>query len=116
MSNTHSSSPPPHLSWDIGTAYDLFLSLGVLHQPEKFGLRPSWAAGVRSRLPSDARRALEEADRVLHVPFHWLHTLPAPRNAAGVLRALSALSHAQRLSLLALTPTMTEPAQSLLRK
>ena len=36
----------PRLSFDFGTAYDLFISLQVLHYPEKFGLRASWAAGV----------------------------------------------------------------------
>ena len=37
------------LLWDIGTAYEFFISLYVLHEPEKFGVRASWAAGIRSR-------------------------------------------------------------------
>lgn len=41
------------LYWDFGTAYDLFLSLHVLHEPDIFGLKASWAAGVRSRIPSE---------------------------------------------------------------
>ena len=32
------------LAWDWGTAYDLFMSLEVLHEPAKFGLRGAWAA------------------------------------------------------------------------
>ena len=35
------------LSWDLGTAYDFFISLHVLHNPDKFGLRGSWAAALR---------------------------------------------------------------------
>jgi hypothetical protein len=42
----------PQLRWEFGTAYDLMMSLEVLHNPENFGLRASWAAGVRSRLDS----------------------------------------------------------------
>ena len=48
----------PELAWDIGTAYDFFISLSVLHTPEEFGLRASWAAGVRSRLSSAHRKTL----------------------------------------------------------
>ena len=43
------------IRWDIGTAYDFFASLVVLHNPEMYGLPGSWAAGVRSRLPAAAR-------------------------------------------------------------
>jgi hypothetical protein len=39
--------PGPRLHWDYGTAYDLFVSLMVLHKPSKFGLRGAWAKGVR---------------------------------------------------------------------
>src|SRR4030042_1091767 len=51
----------PTILWDWGTAYDLFASLHVLHHPEKFGLRGSWAAGVRSRLTVPQRTILEDA-------------------------------------------------------
>ena len=51
----------PHLAWDQGSAYELFVSLMVLHDPERFGLRASWAAGVRSRLPAAERKLLEDA-------------------------------------------------------
>lgn len=29
----------PRITWDLGTAYDLFISLHVLHEPVDFGLR-----------------------------------------------------------------------------
>ena len=66
----------PVLTWDGGTAYDLFVSLFVLHRPEMFGVRPSWAAGVRSRLPAVQRDFLEQVETFLPVPLSWLHLLP----------------------------------------
>ena len=62
----------PKISWDFGTAYDLFISLYVLHHPDVFGLRPPWAAGVRSRLTSEERRTLEIAQDGIYSPFHWI--------------------------------------------
>ncbi|MBG0786260.1 MAG: hypothetical protein H0S79_14280, partial [Anaerolineaceae bacterium] len=51
--------------WDQGSAYDLFISLRILHKPDEFGLRPSWAAGVRSRLPLSLRETLEQATQII---------------------------------------------------
>ena len=87
----------PKLLWDLGTAYDLFFSLHVLHHPEDYGLRGSWAAGVRSRVPQEEREILEEADVVLHVPVAWIHSLPSPKDGATVLWALGQLPAAERL-------------------
>ncbi len=88
----------PALSWDEATAYDLFVSLYVLHRPEQFGLRPSWAAGVRSRLPAEQREFLEKAQSFLSVPLRWLYLLPAgSRLAADALTAMAQLPAAQRL-------------------
>jgi DNA-binding transcriptional ArsR family regulator len=95
---------PPQLSWEWGTAYDLFASLYVLHKPDEFGLRPSWAAGVRSRLPADARETLEKAQSVIGIPFYWLHNLPDPKDGATVIWALGQLSPAERLSAVVFSP------------
>ena len=78
----------PDLIWDSGTGYDLFTSLFVIHNPGDFGLRGSWAAGVRSRLPSDIREMLQ--DTMLHfgTPLHWVYSLPAPKDGLAVLKAL----------------------------
>ena len=51
----------PTLTWEAGTAYDLFISLLVLHDPGRVGLRAAWAAGVRSRLPGAERAFLKQA-------------------------------------------------------
>lgn len=43
----------PKLLWEWGTAYDMFISLAVLHEPAEFGVRSSWrlafANGCRQR-------------------------------------------------------------------
>jgi DNA-binding transcriptional ArsR family regulator len=86
----------PRLVWDIGTAYDFFMSLEVLHQPERYGLRPSWAAGVRSRLPPAERKMLEDIQHFLWLPLHWINTLPAPKDAAAALWSLRQIPAEQR--------------------
>jgi DNA-binding transcriptional ArsR family regulator len=102
------------LSWDIGTAYDLFLSLLVLHQAEQFGVRPSWAAGVRSRLPADERKVLEDSQDVIHIPLPWIYRLPAPKDASSALQALRQIPPADRLPALAITlATPSEEARLL---
>ena len=86
----------PRLTWDTGTAYDFFLSLEVLHNPEDYGLRPSWAAGVRSRLPPDERKLLEDIQHFIWVPVHWIYTLPAPKDASSAIWGLRQIPAAQR--------------------
>lgn len=90
------TSKPPRLVWDIGTAYDFFLSLEVLHHPEDYGLRASWAAGVRSRLPSAERKLLEEIQDFLWLPMQWIHALPEPKDAATVIWALRQIRAGER--------------------
>lgn len=93
----------PKLSWDWGTAYDLFISLHVLHEPNKFGLRGSWAAGVRSRVPGDEREILEEAQNLFQLPVHWVHALPDPKDGSTALRTLEKLDPKERLPALAIS-------------
>jgi DNA-binding transcriptional ArsR family regulator len=94
--------PTPTLIWEWGTAYDLFISLHALHYPTDFGLRGAWAAGVRSRLPADAREVLELITAFLIVPFRWLHTLPDPKDSTTVLWTLRQISPEKRISTLLL--------------
>ena len=84
------------LGWDVGTAYELFVSLHVLHEPERYDLRPSWAAKIRSRIPVTERTFLEEVQPFLSFPLGWLHGLPQPKNAITVLYALQQIPAAQR--------------------
>ncbi len=92
----------PRLHWDIGTAYDFFISLHVLHNPADFDVRGSWAAGVRARLPEPEREVLEQSQLLGAVPFHWIYTLPEPKNGAAVLWTLGQIPPAERLPRLVL--------------
>lgn len=93
----------PDIIWDKGSAYDLFVSLWILHRPDEFGLRPSWAAGVRSRLPVLLRDVLEQSQKFLSVPLSWIYNLPEPKDAAAVLATLKALPPEDRLPALVFT-------------
>ncbi len=93
-----------NLLWDWGTAYDLFVSLAVLHEPAEFGLRGAWAAGVRARLPCAEREALEQSQWLWQMPFHWLYTLPRPKDGEAVLWSLGQMPPEERLPALALSP------------
>lgn len=88
----------PSISWDFGTAYELFISLHVLHEPDYFGIRPSYAAGVRSRIPAPERKLLEEVYPLTGVPLKWLHSLPTPKDAVSALWALKQIPAAERMS------------------
>ena len=106
---------PPRLAWDIGTAYDLFVSLAVLHAPERFGLRASWAAGVRSRFPPAERKLLEEMHAIIWVPMEWIHSLPEPKDAASAIWALRQIPPRERLPALTLTERLPSGVAEILR-
>jgi len=96
--------PLPRLLWDWGTAYDLFVSLDVLHHPADFGVRGSWAAGVRARLPAAEREVLEQSQLLFRWPLHWIYTLPKPKDGTAVLWTLGQIPPAERLPVLSLMP------------
>lgn len=87
----------PKITWDFGTAYELFVSLHVLDEAEFFGIRPSYAAGVRSRIPAAERKLLEEVYSITGVPLRWLSKLPAPKDAISALWALKQIPAAERM-------------------
>jgi len=91
------------LIWDTGTAYDLFASLHVLNNPDRYGLRRSWAAGVRSRLPEEERKFIEEVVTFLHYPLAWIHSLPEPKDGSTALWSLSQTPAKDRLPVLDLS-------------
>jgi len=94
----------PKISWDHGTAYDLFQSLTVLHFPNKFSVRGAWTAGMRARLSTASRETLERAQRVIHIPLHWVHGLEEPKDAETALWSLGRIPPADRLPTLAFYP------------
>jgi len=104
------------ISWDWGTAYDFFVSLRVLHEPDKFNLRASWAAGVRSRLSLRDRETLEVAKEVSRFSLQWIYSLPAPKDANTALRVMESISPAERLSSLVLSHDTPRELVDLLQK
>lgn len=94
MANKNTS---PEITWDFGTAYELFISLHVLDEADAFGIRPSYAAGVRSRIPVAERKLLEEVYSIVGVPLKWLSKLPAPKDAISALWALKQIPAAERV-------------------
>ena len=104
------------LAWDVGTAYELFVSLHVLHEPERYDLRPSWAAKIRARIPIAERTFLEEIQAFMNFPLGWVHRLPQPKNAITALYALNQIPVAQRsLTLLDLDKGIKPESQRLLQ-
>src|SRR4030065_103816 len=89
----------PSLHWDLGTAYDLFVSLMALHDPARFGLRAAWAAGMRSRLPAQERETLEAFQQVpfSSVPYPWNYRPPGPKDGRGGPAPLEQIPPAERL-------------------
>lgn len=108
--------PEPQLSWDHGTAYDLFASLYAIHLPADFGLRASWAAGIRSRLSTESRDLLAITTLQMNIPAPWLLALPQPKAARNVLDALDAMRPEEILPRLASDPGSQEPCEVLVRK
>ncbi len=105
----------PRLTWEMGSAYDFFISLWVLHRPNQFGLRASWAAGVRSRLPQEHRDTLDEIQAIFFpIPMHWLHHLPDEKTAQSALDELKALPSDERLPALFFSPNLEADIKNLL--
>jgi DNA-binding transcriptional ArsR family regulator len=87
----------PTIQWDFGTAYEFFISLHVLQEPDHFGVRASWAAGVRSRIPAAERKLLEDVYTLTSVPMAWINSLPVPKDAITALWALKQIPASQRM-------------------
>jgi DNA-binding transcriptional ArsR family regulator len=104
----------PQLLWDWGTAYDLFISLDILHNPADFGVRGAWAAGVRARLPTTERDTLEQSLLLFGTPLHWIPTLPDPKDTLTVLWTLGQIPPAERLPLLGMHYGASEEAVGVL--
>jgi len=88
----------PKLIWEWGTAYDMFISLEVLHKPTEYGVRSSWASSVRKRIPAETHEILEVGRHLYGIPFHWLQSLPAPKDAITVLYTLQQIPAADRVA------------------
>jgi DNA-binding transcriptional ArsR family regulator len=114
MTETSPSSSAPTLQWDWGTAYELFISLHVLHEPEHYEVRAAWAAGIRSRIPAAERKFLEEVLPFLGMPLCWIQRLPQPKDAITALWALRQLPPEKRVSILMCLDERDEPEAKVL--
>ncbi len=106
----------PKISWDVGTAYDFFASLFVIHSPADFGLRAPWAAGIRSRLSLESRDLFSLTAFHMNIPTPWLLNLPKPKYARTVLDALEALKPEEILPALSSNPENREPCEEVVRR
>jgi DNA-binding transcriptional ArsR family regulator len=97
MTSERDEQGSPTLEWDLGTAYDFFISYRVLANPKRFGVRSAWASGMRARLQPADRETLDTSLLVLPTAGQWLHTLPSPKDVVHALRALAEIPAAQRL-------------------
>lgn len=88
------------LTFIWGTAFDLFISLQILHDPAKYGVRPAWAAGVRSRLSNGHRETLEQAHYAVKTPLEWVLDLPGEKEPRNVIWQLSQIPAEERLKTL----------------
>jgi DNA-binding transcriptional ArsR family regulator len=79
----------------------MFISLEVLHKPTEFGVRSSWASSVRKRIPNKEQKILEQGLHLFSIPFHWIHSLPAPKDAITVLYTLQQIPADERICNLA---------------
>ena len=89
------------ITMDVGTAYDFFTSLFVLHAPKKFAVRGAWASGMLARLTPGSRETLSRARHVITCPVHMLPSLPEPKNVETLLWSLAQLDPTERLRRLA---------------
>ncbi|MBN2388004.1 MAG: winged helix-turn-helix transcriptional regulator [Anaerolineales bacterium] len=109
-------SSSPTLKWEFGTAYEFFISLYVLHDPDRHGVRASWAAGIRSRIPAPERKFLEEALPIIGIPLCWIYQLPAPKDAVSALYALKQLPAAERAAEVMCLKRWEDPPKQILTR
>lgn len=102
------------IHWDVGTAYDFFISLNILHRPADFGLRKAWAKGVRARFSPEVRDTLDQIAPFVLGMLPWVQQLPAPKNVAAVLDALAAVPAPERVEALLLHAAMSPAMGDLL--
>ena len=90
----------PEIQWELGTAYDLFISLEALHDPARFGIRKARAVGMRARVGQGEREILDLGSGIVGVPLRWIHSLPSPRDAETALWHLGQIAPKDRLAAL----------------
>ena len=103
----------PRVLFDLGTGYELFACLFVIHKAADYGVRPSWAAGVRSRLSADVREMLANIIDCFGLPAHWVYALAEPRDGAAVIQEIERMPAETILPELALDPGYPQPIKEI---
>lgn len=111
MTSPKTAQDQMNITWDIGTAFDLFISYAVLKDPKRFGVRSSWASGMRARLQPEDREVLDASLEVFYCPARWIHSLEGSKDAEHCLAALAQMPPRNRLGMLACCPA-TEDERS----
>ena len=106
----------PQYTWRLSTAVDFFISLNDIFNPEQSGLRPSWAAGVRSRLPADAREFLADIFAHPWLPGHFLGRLAPPYDVRAALDSLAEIPPTGRFRVLAATQKFSAGVLDIIEK
>jgi DNA-binding transcriptional ArsR family regulator len=88
------------LEWDVGTAYDLLLSLHAIFRPKEHGLPAPWAAGVRKRLPPRSQQDLKDfygssLSYLAYTPLHLVLEMPPPKDSLHFLDYIEAIPDEQ---------------------
>ncbi|MDQ5823635.1 MAG: helix-turn-helix domain-containing protein [Chloroflexota bacterium] len=84
------------LDWDVGTAYELLLSLRAIFLPKDYGIPAPWAAGVRKRLSPNGQRDLKDFFNppfsvIAYMPVHLVLEMDAPKTVERFLDYVEAI-------------------------
>ncbi|HEX8598806.1 MAG TPA: metalloregulator ArsR/SmtB family transcription factor [Chloroflexia bacterium] len=93
------------LGWDVGTAYELLLSLRAIFLPKDYGIPAPWAAGVRKRLSPNGQRDLKDFFNppfsvIAYMPVHMVLAMDAPKTVdrfLGYVEAIPGTEFMQRI-------------------
>src|SRR5437588_7872805 len=85
-----------NIEWDLGTAYDLLLSVHTILKPKDHGVPAPWAAGVRKRLSPQGQRELKEFfgptySYRAYTPLHLVLEMEPPKDAQHFLDYVEAI-------------------------
>lgn len=84
------------LHWDVGTAYELLLSLRAIFLPKDYGIPAPWAAGVRKRLSPNGQREFKDFFNppfsvITYMPVHLVLDMEPPKTVERFLDYMEAI-------------------------
>ena len=84
------------LEWDMGTAYEILLSLRAIFLPKDYGIPAPWAAGVRKRLSPNGQRDLKDFFNppfsvAAYMPLHLVLEMGPPKTVERFFEFVEAI-------------------------